>query len=271
VGEVLEQLMGDAEGAVCTRAELFVTSKLWNSAHAAADVDKACRKTLADLRLEYLDLYLIHWVRHVFDCRTTVSPSPPRLEQGESAGGVLTLAPSLGCAQPVTGKKTPTLTPPMKETWAAMEALVDAGLVRAIGVANFSTKKLRELLATATVPPAVNQVEMHPFLRQEELLQFCQAEQIVVTAFSSLGSPDSDFGSRPSDPYWVTLGARWVTLRARWVALRARWVALRARCVTLRARWVALRARWVALRARWVTLRARWVALRARWVALRDR
>jgi diketogulonate reductase-like aldo/keto reductase len=60
---VLERDVGDGEGAVCSRGELFVTSKLWNSAHAAADVEVACRKSLQDLRLDYLDLYLIHWVR----------------------------------------------------------------------------------------------------------------------------------------------------------------------------------------------------------------
>lgn len=59
----MERDVGDGEGAICSRGELFVTSKLWNSAHAAADVELACRKTLQDLRLDYLDLYLIHWVR----------------------------------------------------------------------------------------------------------------------------------------------------------------------------------------------------------------
>ena len=59
----MERDVGDGEGAVCSRGELFVTSKLWNSAHAAADVEVACRKSLQDLRLDYLDLYLIHWVR----------------------------------------------------------------------------------------------------------------------------------------------------------------------------------------------------------------
>jgi alcohol dehydrogenase (NADP+) len=108
------------------RESLFITSKLWNDAHAAADVEKACRQSLSDLGLEYLDLYLIHW--------PVAEGADPR--------------------------------PSIEETWRAMEALVDAGLVRTIGVSNFSITKLRALCDKARLPPAVNQVELHPLWRQ---------------------------------------------------------------------------------------------------------
>jgi len=78
---------------------------------------------------------------------------------------------------------------PLADTWAAMERLVDAGLVRRIGVCNYGVAVLRDLLATARIPPAVLQVEMHPRLAQEKLLRFCRESGIAVTAFSPLGAP----------------------------------------------------------------------------------
>ena len=78
----------------------------------------------------------------------------------------------------------------MHETWAAMEAAVDAGLVRHLGVSNFSAKKLRELLPHCRIKPEVNQVELHPLLQQKELVAYCTAQGIHVTAYAPLGSGD---------------------------------------------------------------------------------
>ena len=103
------------------RDEVFVTGKLWNANHGAGKVEKACRKTLRDLRLKQLDLYLIHW--------------------------------------PVAGaNRGAAVTPSLRETWQAMEALVDAGLVKAIGLSNFSVKKAKDVLEYARVRPSVMQV-----------------------------------------------------------------------------------------------------------------
>mmetsp|Transcript_33914 Transcript_33914/g.85837 ORF Transcript_33914/g.85837 Transcript_33914/m.85837 type:complete len:328 (-) Transcript_33914:297-1280(-) len=150
VGEALAQLW--AEGVV-RREDIFVTSKLWNSEHAPERVEGALRKTLADLGLEWLDLYLIHW--------------------------------------PSSAVPGPTVTPPLIDTWRAMEGLVDKGLVRSIGVSNFSAPKLQGLLDQARIKPAVNQVEAHPYWRNGALLAWCRARGIHVTAYSPLGSPDS--------------------------------------------------------------------------------
>jgi len=141
------------DAGVVTREELWVTSKLWNSEHAAEAVPAACEKTLRDLRLEYVDLYLVHW--------------------------------------PVTGVAGPELKPPMSETWAAMEQLRVQGKAKSIGVSNFSAKKLRDVCEHAAVPPAVNQVEVHPLFRQDKLIAACKELGVHVTAYSPLGSPDS--------------------------------------------------------------------------------
>jgi D-xylose reductase len=157
---------------LCRREELWVTSKLWNTYHSPEHVRPAAERTLRDLGLEYLDLYLVHFpiaLRYVpFDDRYppgwTFDPSAatPRME-----------------AAPV----------PLAETWKAMEELVDAGLVRRIGVCNYGVSLMRDLLSQARIRPAVLQVELHPYLAQEILLRFCRENGIVVTAFSPLGAP----------------------------------------------------------------------------------
>jgi len=168
VGEGIARAI--SEGVV-TRAELWVTSKLWNTYHAAEHVEAACRKSLADLGLDYLDLYLVHFpisLRFVpFAVRY-----PPEWVHDPSAE-----VPRMELAHV-----------PLQQTWGAMEALVRTGLCRNIGVANMTTSGLRDLLSYAHIPPAVLQVELHPFLQQTALLRFAREAGIVVTGFSPLGS-----------------------------------------------------------------------------------
>ena len=143
------------------RDDLWITSKLWNDCHASAQVRPALEQTLRDLQLDHLDLYLIHWPvvhRH----------------------GVL--MPSSAADQ------IPLQQLPLQETWGAMEALVEAGLVRQIGVSNCSRAKLAALLPHCRIQPAMNQVERHPWLQQNDLLAFCRKERIGVTAYAPLGS-----------------------------------------------------------------------------------
>lgn len=154
------------------REELWVTSKLWNTNHAPEHVRPACERSLRDLRLDYLDLYLIH-----FPIALQYVPPEKRYPAGwfhdpDAA------APRMEPARV-----------PISETWQAMEELVAAGLVKNIGVSNFGTSLLRDLLSYAKIPPAVLQVEMHPYLTQEKLVRFCHQEKIAVTAFSPLGAP----------------------------------------------------------------------------------
>jgi diketogulonate reductase-like aldo/keto reductase len=169
VGAGLQKIV--SSGAA-RRDDLWVTSKLWNTNHAAKHVRSACERSLRDLRLDYLDLYLIHFPIAL----EYVSP-----EKRYPAGWFLDPAAAEPRMKPVRV--------PISETWQAMEELVAAGLVKNIGVSNFGTSLLRDMLAHANIPPAVLQVEMHPYLTQEKLVRFCHQEKIAVTAFSPLGAP----------------------------------------------------------------------------------
>jgi D-xylose reductase len=154
------------------REDLWVTSKLWNTNHAAEHVRHGCERSLRDLRLDYLDLYLIHFP-------IALAYIPP--EKRYPAGWFFDPEAADPRMKPVRV--------PISETWGAMEELQKAGLVKNIGVSNFGTSLLRDMLAVAKTPPAVLQVEMHPYLTQEKLVRFCREEKIAVTAFSPLGAP----------------------------------------------------------------------------------
>ena len=126
-------------------------------------VQPALEESLRDLGLEYLDLYLIHW---------------PVVHQ-------------YGVVRPESGSEFCSLDEvPLSETWQAMEDCVSKGLCKSIGVSNFSIAKLDELLSKASVVPAVNQVECHPFFPQTALLDWCEENTIKLIAYSPLGSGD---------------------------------------------------------------------------------
>lgn len=161
IGESLREVL--ASGLV-RREELWVTSKLWNDKHAEADVIPAFQKSLRDLQLEYLDLYLIHW------------PFPNHHDPGVDVNA-----------------RDPYAVPYSHEnymkTWRQLEKLVDMGLVKHIGTSNMTQPKLDLLLRDARIKPAVNEMELHPHFQQPALFQYCLDNEIVPIGYSPIGSP----------------------------------------------------------------------------------
>ncbi len=170
--EVGQALADVVEAGVVDRDEVWVTSKLWNDAHRPEHVRPALESTLDDLQLDTLDLYLMHWP--VACTRGTGMPQSP--DDFVSLDEV-----------------------PLAETWAAMEELVDDGLVRHIGVSNFNVPKLRRLMDAADHLPEMNQVELHPYLPQRDLLAFAEEQNLPLTAYSPLGSKDRPDGMKAED------------------------------------------------------------------------
>ena len=155
------------KAGLCTREDLWVTGKLWNTYHEPQHVRAACERTLSDLGLEQLDLFLIH-----FPIALEFVPFDKMYPPGWTAG-----------AEAMSPIKVP-----YADTWRAMEELVDAGLTKRIGVSNLTTGLIRDVLSYARIKPAVLQVEMHPYLCQNALIRYCQEEDIAVTAFSPFGA-----------------------------------------------------------------------------------
>jgi D-xylose reductase len=168
VGAGLKRVLSDGR---CSREDLWVTSKLWNTYHAAEHVRPACERSLKDLGLDHLDLYLIHF------------PIPQKFVPFEER------YPPEWFFDPNAASPKVELAPvPVSETWGAMEKLVEDGLVKNIGVCNFGTSLLRDLSYYARIQPAVLQVELHPYLTQSKLVRFCRETGIAVTGFSPLGA-----------------------------------------------------------------------------------
>jgi diketogulonate reductase-like aldo/keto reductase len=170
IGAALREVFGQG----LRREELWVTSKLWNDKHAEDDVLASCRKSLADLGLDYLDMYLVHWPFPNFH--------PP------------------GCS---VESRSPGARPYIHEnfmkTWRRMERLVGMGLTRNIGVSNMTIPKLKLLLRDASIKPAVHEMEMHPHFQQPELFEFVRANGMEPIGYCPIGSPGRPQRDRTPD------------------------------------------------------------------------
>lgn len=159
IGYVLKEMF---RSGFLKREDLWITSKIWNDMHD--EVAESCRRSLADLQIDYLDLYLVHWPfpnYHLPKCDVT-SRSPN--------------------AKPYIHEN-------YMKTWREMEKLVDEGLVKNIGTSNMTIPKLKLLLRDARIKPACNEMELHPHFQQPELYEFCLKNYIQPIAYCPLGSP----------------------------------------------------------------------------------
>lgn len=146
------------------REELFITSKLWNNAHKPQNVQAAYEETLNELGLDYLDLYLIHWPVAFAEGKELV----PKTEDGK---------------QTKLDRDTSIV-----DTWKALIELQKAGKVKSIGVSNFTIEHLDAIINATGVTPAVNQIEAHPLLPQDDLVAYAKKHNIHLTAYSPLGN-----------------------------------------------------------------------------------
>ncbi|CCD18160.1 putative Aldo keto reductase family [Trypanosoma vivax] len=168
VGDALYRL---TTSGVLRREDLFVTSKLWPTDQHPDHVEMACRQSLCELRLSYLDLYLIHWPvvwRHSPEFNTDEDKYPKD---------------SNGLPAVVSDVK-------LIDTWRALCMLVDKGLVRSVGLSNCSEKHINEVMSDGSLyAPVINQIELHPALVQRDLLNVHRANKILTGAYSPLGMP----------------------------------------------------------------------------------
>ncbi|MEQ8238433.1 MAG: aldo/keto reductase [Cyclobacteriaceae bacterium] len=178
IGEALNDAIDDGE---VEREDLWITSKLWNDSHKYDDVESALEETLEELQLDYLDLYMVHWP--VAQVKGTEIPKGKQDYIGENEAALI-------------------------DTWTAMEDCLDSELTKHIGMCNSNIKTLNMLRYESTLEPEVLQVEMHPYLPQQPLYDFCRQAGIHVVGYAPLGSPgrpskmkhhnEPDFFSEPA-------------------------------------------------------------------------
>lgn len=157
VGKGIKEAIANESNGL-KREDIYVVTKLWNNGHEVDRVEKCCRTSLNKLGLDYIDLYLMHWPV---------------------------------CVQWIDGQpRAPLLEPqvPLIETYAAMEKLVDAGIVKSIGVCNCTPGELKKIIDGARIKPAVHQIELHPYFIQKELKEICDRESIVIQSYVPLAN-----------------------------------------------------------------------------------
>jgi len=179
IGDTITDLI---KSGTVKREDLFITGKLNNPYHHKEHVRPHLLKTLKDLNIEYIDLYLIHWP--VAFAYVPFDPNRRGFDDDYDPNDCKKVD-----LTPYGGTKIDR-TVSIRETWEAMEEIQREGLARSIGVSNFSASLIHDLLTYAKIKPAVNQIELHPYLQHEKLVKYCRSQNILVEAYSPLGTSD---------------------------------------------------------------------------------
>lgn len=170
IGASLEQVMTSG----IAREDLWINSKVWNNHHTAKDVIDACKRSLDDLRIDYIDLYFVHWPFRNFHAPfCDVDARNPD-------------------SHPYVHRE-------LMETWEALEFLHGEGLIKNIGTSNMTLPKLELLIKDASIKPDANEMELHPHFQQPELLEYCIRQEIQPIGYCPLGSPGRPERDRTSD------------------------------------------------------------------------
>lgn len=175
--EIGKALREKIEEGVVKREDLYITTKLWNTDHKKEQVVPACKRSVKNFGLEYVDLYLIHW---------------PTAYKNDVTG----LWPVGDTSDSIQGSVD------YLDTWKGMEDCVKLGLTKSIGLSNFNSVQVDRILSIAQIKPVMNQVECHPSLNQKKLREFCAKRNIAITAYSPLGSPARPW-AKPGDPQLI--------------------------------------------------------------------
>lgn len=171
IGETLKRVMDDK---LVTREDLFITSKVWNDKHGEGAVLESCKKSLQDLKLDYIDLYFVHW------------PFPNYHEPGCD-----------GDARNPASR--PFSVDEFMNTWRQCEQLVELGLVKQIGMSNMTVSKLEAVLSLCKIQPVALEMELHPSFQQPELFTYARAHHIVPIGYCPIGSPSRPERDRTDD------------------------------------------------------------------------
>ncbi|PIK36110.1 aldo-keto reductase, partial [Apostichopus japonicus] len=168
IGEALKEKIKDG---TIERDDIYITTKLWGTHHSPSRVEQGIKMSLTPLQLDYVDLYLMHSPcgRKFIDDKTFF----PKDENDKNAYDDVHYV----------------------ETWKAMEKLVEKGLAISIGVSNFNVPQMEEIVTAAQVPCVMNQIEIHPAIDQSDIITYCKAKSIALTAYSPFGSPDRPWAS----------------------------------------------------------------------------
>jgi len=162
IGKALRDAIQESNGAL-KREDFFITGKLWNTCHSKESVMPSMDACLKRFGFDYLDLYLIHW------------PMGFQENNGD---------------YPMENDKMTPSPIHYTETYLAMEELVTLGKAKSIGISNFNIEQIKEILKVCKIRPVCNQFEVNPLWQNEELVKYCQSENIAVVAYAPLGAPD---------------------------------------------------------------------------------